>query len=149
MINEQLLEVSRYTGEGFQPLVYFNSWRVAVLNYMDALHPARINTMERHPATDEVFVLMRGRGILFLAGGETGIDEIVIQVMEPGTVYNVKPHCWHTIVLSRDASVLIVENADTGKHNSQFIQLQPSQRQLILETSQREQPEWSGASLST
>ena len=141
MIDENLLEVRTYTGAGFQPLVCFNSWRVAVLNYMDALRPDRIEVMERHPETDEVFILLRGRGILFLAGGEAAIDEILVQVMEPGTLYNVKPYCWHTTVLSRDASVLIVENADTGEHNSQFIQLEPSQRQFILETSRREQQE--------
>lgn len=148
MIDEMLLEVRNYTGEGFQPLIINMTWRVAILNYMDALRPDHIEVMERHPETDEVFVLMRGRGILFLAAGEVAIDEILVQVMEPGTLYNVKPHCWHTTVLSRDASVLIMENANTGEHNTQFVQLEPSQRKFILETSRREQQGWSRTSIS-
>jgi ureidoglycolate hydrolase len=140
MIDEKLLEVRSYMGEGFQPLVYFNSWRVAVLNYLDDIHPTKIEMMERHPETDEVFVLTRGESILFLGKGELGIEEIYFQVMEPGVIYNVKPQTWHTVVLSRNASVLIVENADTGEHNSQYTKLKPEHCQFILETVRREQP---------
>jgi ureidoglycolate hydrolase len=143
MTGDKLFEMYSYDHKGFLPLVCFNSWRVAVLNYLDDLHPARIDRMERHLETDEVFVLMRGQGILFLAGGETEIDEMIVQVMEPGIIYNLKSQCWHAIVLSRDASVLIVENADTSEQNSQYMDLKPEHRQLILETSRREQSDWS------
>lgn len=140
MISENLFEVHSYTGEGFRPLVVFNSWRVAILNYIDEIHPARISSMERHTETDEVFMLVRGQGILFLARGEREVKELHVQVMEPGMIYNLKSQCWHTIVLSRDASVLIVENADTNEQNSRYIHLDPGHRQMILETAQREQP---------
>ncbi len=70
-LNKKMLEIHEYTGEGFQPLVYFGSWRVAVLNYIEELHPAKIDTLERHPETDEVFVLTHGQGILFLVDGES------------------------------------------------------------------------------
>jgi ureidoglycolate hydrolase len=133
MIDEKLLEVCSYTGEGFRPLVYFNSWRVAVLNYIDELEPANIHRVERHPQTDEVFVLLRGQGTLFVGAGEPEMETFYAQGMELGVVYNVKPHTWHAVVLSREASVLIVENADTGEHNSQFCELHPEQRQFILE----------------
>ena len=43
----KLLEIHDFTGEGFQPLVNFGSWRVVVLNYMEDLHPAKIDTLER------------------------------------------------------------------------------------------------------
>lgn len=33
-------------------------------------------------------------------------------------MYNVKSSVWHTHTLSEGASVLIVENVDTGDHNS-------------------------------
>ena len=139
MIDEKLVEVRAYTGEGFLPLVYFKSWRVAVLNYIDEIHPARIDRVERHPETDEVFVLMCGQGILFVGEGEKEAEEIQAQVMKPGIVYNVKPQTWHTVVLSREASVLIVENADTGEHNSQYARLSPEQCRFIREIARREQ----------
>jgi ureidoglycolate hydrolase len=132
-MDEKLVETCTYTGSGFKPLVFFDSWRVAVLNYIDELEPANIHRVERHPGTDEVFVLMRGEGILFVGGGEMEVKTLKAQAMEPGMIYNVKPRTWHTVVLSRDASVLIVENADTGEHNSQFCELRPEQRQFILE----------------
>jgi hypothetical protein len=140
MGSEDFFEVHTYTGSGFQPQVVFNSWRVAILNYIDEIHPARISSMERHKETDEVFVLVRGQGILFLARGEREVEELQVQVMEPGIIYNLKSQCWHTIVLSRDASVIITENADTSEQNSQYINLEPRHRQMILENARREQP---------
>jgi hypothetical protein len=143
MIDEKLLEIRFYNGEGFKPLVIFKSWRVAVLNYLDEIHPARITRMERHPETDEVFVLLRGKAVLFLGDGHTGLEAIHIQEMEPGVLYDVKPQTWHTVVMSREASVLLVENADTGEHNSEFIGLSREHCRFILETARRLQPgEW-------
>lgn len=139
-MGEELLEIREYTGEGFQPLVYFGTWRVAVLNYIEDLHPAKIDTLERHPETDEVFVLTRGLGILFLGEGETQVANLYPQVMEEGKIYNVKPYTWHTIVLSRDASVLIVENGDTSEDKSEYFSLKPEQRRFILSFAQSEQP---------
>lgn len=139
-MNEKLLEIRDYTGEGFQPLVYFGTWRVAVLNYLEDLHPAKIDTLERHLETDEVFVLTRGQGILFLVDGDPQDANLVPQVMEVGKIYNVKAHTWHTIVVSRDASVLIVENGDTCKDNSEYMSLKPEHHRFILSISQSEQP---------
>lgn len=76
--------------------------------------------MERHTATDEVFILVRGNGMLIVGGnGKVVLDPQTIE-MKIGDIYNVKKNTWHTIVLSRDAKVIIVENEDTGKDNSNF-----------------------------
>jgi ureidoglycolate hydrolase len=139
-MGEELLEIREYTGEGFKPLISFGTWRVAVLNFIEDLHPMKIDTLERHPETDEVFVLTRGQGILFLGEGKSRVANLYPMVMEVGKIYNVKPHTWHTIVLSRDASVIIVENNDTDKNKSEYISLEPEQRHFILSVSQSEQP---------
>jgi hypothetical protein len=71
-MGEELLEICEHSVEGFQPLIYFGTWQVAVLNYIEALHLAKIDTLERHPETAEVFVLTNGLAILFLGeGGNT------------------------------------------------------------------------------
>lgn len=132
-MNEKLVEVRTYTGPGFQPLIFFDSWRVAVLNHIEEIEPANIRKVERHPETDEVFVLLRGQVTLFVGAGEPEVESLEALAMEPGVIYNIKPQTWHTIVMSRDASVLIVENADTGEHNSQFCELRPEQRRFIVE----------------
>jgi ureidoglycolate hydrolase len=133
MIDETLLEVRRYDGPGFQPLIFFNAWRVAIMNFTEELLPANLHNVERHPQTDEVFVLLRGQATLFLGEGADRLERLYAQPMEAGVIYNVKPQTWHTIVMSRDASVLIVENADTGPHNSEFCDLLPEQHQFILQ----------------
>lgn len=140
MIDERILEVRHYTGEGFQPQIYFGTWRVAILNFIESMHPARIEQVERHIETDEVFVLTHGKGILFLGEGETNFEKMHTQVMEPGVIYNVKLLTWHTAVLSRDASVLIVENGNTGEDNTKYWSLNPEQRKFVLEISRKEQP---------
>ena len=48
--------------------------------------------------------------------------------MDIGKVYNVKQHVWHTAILSWDASILIVENQDTGSENSEHCNLSEKQK---------------------
>ncbi len=128
-----MVEVYDHEGEGFKALVEYGDWRVALLHYLDDLQPEQITKMERHTATDEVFVLIHGKGVLLVGGIGANVDGIYPQVMEPSKIYNVKRNVWHTILLSRDASVLLVENRDTGRLNSEYTCLSLEQRHSILE----------------
>lgn len=130
-MDESLLEIRTHEGIGYEPLIDFGTWRVAILRYLDNLQPDRIDRMERHTKTDEVFVLLKGRGVLILGGNGARVDGISRQVMESGKLYNVKRLAWHTILLSHDASVLLVENRDTGAHNSEYASLSEEQWEMI------------------
>jgi ureidoglycolate hydrolase len=141
-MDDKLLEIREFIAPGYQPVIDFETWRVAILNFLEEIHPERIDYMERHNETDEVFVLIKGQGLLFLGEGRTRIDKIHPQVMEHGKIYNVKRNVWHTIVLSREGSVLIVENRNTNKENSNYSSLDPEQRRMIIETAQQEQSDW-------
>lgn len=132
-MNESLLEIRSYEGPGYQPLIDFNDWRVAILRYLDELQPERIDSMERHLETDEVFVLLHGRGTLLLGGNGPTLDGVQPQPMEPGKLYNVKRNAWHGVLLTRDASVLLVENRNTCRENSEYAPLSDSHRGTILE----------------
>jgi ureidoglycolate hydrolase len=138
-MDEKLLEIREFIDPGYQPVIDFGEWRVAILNYLDEIHPERIQSMERHNETDEVFVMLKGQGILFIGEGDTHIEKIHTQVLESGKIYNVKRSVWHTVVLSQDGSVLIVENRNTCKENSSYAYLDQEQRRLIIETSLWEQ----------
>ncbi len=131
-ISTTLLEISQYSGEGYLPLVDYEDWRVAILRYIDELEPQNLTKMQRHNQTDEVFVLLAGRCILFLGEGDDTVTRIHAQDMEPLKLYNVKRARWHTHTLSKDASVLIVENRDTTTHNSPEIELDPNQRAELV-----------------
>jgi len=127
-VDPRLLEIRTYEEPGYRPLVDHGAWRVAVLNYCDELLPGNLTRLQRHDETDEVFVLLRGRCILFIGdGGDAEAGEIHPVDMAPGTVYNVKRGVWHSHTLSRDAAVLVVENRDTTLDNSPFCTLSAAQ----------------------
>ncbi len=107
------MEIFDYTGEGYKTVMKYGTWRVAFLNHADRFD--QITYLERHMLTDEAFVLLEGRATLLL--GETGAPT----VMEPHKIYNVKQAEWHAIRVSPDAKVLIVENAETGRDNSEYM----------------------------
>jgi hypothetical protein len=136
-ISESLLEVRSYSGEGYRPLVDYGQWRVAVLRYHPELEPDAIGTMQRHDQTDEVFVLLAGRCILFLGEGQAQVESLHAQDMEPLKIYNVKRSAWHTHTLSHDAAVLIVENVDTTIDNSPTVSLSSAQRAELVQLTKR------------
>ncbi len=132
-MNTTLLEISDYTGEGYRPLIDYGQWRVAILRYIDELLPENLGKMQRHDETDEVFVLLSGRCLLFLGEGDEAVEAIHAQDMQPLKLYNVKRGAWHTHTLDEAATVLIVENRDTTAANSPEIELNADQRQHIIE----------------
>jgi ureidoglycolate hydrolase len=143
-MNKKLLEIHEFTGIGYKPLVDYGTWRVAILRYIDELIPGRIERVERHNKTDEVFVLLEGQAVLFLAEGDPEVVALYPQVLEPLKMYHVKRGAWHVVVLSRGASLLLVENRDTSTGNSDYAPLCSELRKLLVETAVREIPEWQG-----
>jgi len=136
-ISEKLLEIRDYNQAGYRPVVDFGQWRVALLNFSIDLLPENITAMQRHNMTDEVFVLLRGRCLLFIGEGRQSLTTIHAANMIPYTVYNVKQAVWHSHTLSEDAKVLVVENRDTTYDNSPFEALSPEQRRQIIGLSRR------------
>jgi ureidoglycolate hydrolase len=134
-MDESLVEIREYKGAGFQPLIHFGDWRVAILRWEQGLQPQKIEHMERHTQTDEVFVLLEGQATLILGGKDAIVNGAYPYVMECGKLYNVKQDVWHTILLSRDASILIVEDRDTGKENTEFCDLTGDFREEIVNLS--------------
>jgi len=132
-VDNNLLEIQWYTGDGYRPLVDFANWRVAMLNYSPDLLPENLTRMQRHNETDEVFVLLAGRCILFVGEGRDTVSRIHAEDLRPGRVYNVKQAVWHTHTLSSDAMVLVVENRDTTYDNSPFTPLNPAQHRELID----------------
>ncbi|MBE2223716.1 MAG: hypothetical protein IAF02_19405, partial [Anaerolineae bacterium] len=118
-------EVIEFNEAGYAPIVDFQSWRVAMLNYIDELEPNQINNFQCHLETDEVFVLLAGHCILFLAEVAENRQIITIHAvdMEPHRAYNIKQGIFHTHTLTQDAKVLIIENRDTSDLNSPKIMI--------------------------
>lgn len=132
-IPEKLLEIGEHEGDGYAPVVDYQSWRVAILNFSEQLLPGQLKEMQRHNETDEVFVLLRGRCILFVGDGEEKVTDLMGVDMESLKLYTVKRATWHTHTLDREAKVLIVENRLTTYDNSPFIRLSEAQQRRIIE----------------
>jgi hypothetical protein len=117
---ESLLEIREHNDPDYKPLIDYQSWRVALMNYTSDLVSEKIYRMQKHTETDEVFVLLAGKCILFLGEGNERVTEIHAVDMEPFKLYNVKRRAWHSHTFSSDAKVLIVENRDTVDANSPY-----------------------------
>ena len=114
-MNESLLEIRTYDGQGYQPLVNTPGWRVALLNDRpEEYRRETLTYLERHMETDEVFVLLSGDGTGSAPGTISAVE------MEPRKLYNVKKGVWHNLLGTPEMTLLIVENADTTKENSQY-----------------------------
>ena len=107
------IEIYDYTGESYEPTMNFGAWRVAFMNYADELE--KLNKYERHLETDEVFVLIKGEASLFIGEERERYD------MEIGKFYNVKKNAWHSMSMTENSIVLIVENDNTGLENTEYM----------------------------
>lgn len=116
---ESKIEILDFKHEGYKKLVTYDSWRVAMLNYIENLNPLLIDSVQAHLKTDETFILLEGKCILYLCDV---VDDVVVDTqgidMEQHKVYNIKKGVYHTHTLSMDGKVLIVENEDTADYNS-------------------------------
>jgi len=128
-----LIEIKEYSGEGYKSIIDYDTWRVALLKYCEELLPNEIDKMQRHDETDEVFVLLQGKCILFLADGEDKVGKIIAEDMQPLKIYNIKKSVWHSHTLSKDAVVLIVENVDTTIKNSPEIGLNKNEQNKLID----------------
>ena len=108
----ELVQIEKSDKTGYWRAVEFESWTSAFITYCDDLDIKNLSRSERHRKTDEVFCLLSGCAYLIISGGgEEPLENAEVITMEQGVMYNVKKDVWHQIVVSRDASVLIVENA--------------------------------------
>lgn len=132
-ISESLIEIREHNEPDYKPMIDYQTWRVALMNYTADLLPAKINRMQKHTETDEVFVLLTGHCILFLGEGDGSVTKVHAVDMELYKLYNVKKGVWHSHTFSEDARVLIVENRDTVVENSPFVGLSNIQCKEVVE----------------
>ena len=111
------LDILECGGEGYRRLASGAKWTVAALNYAQRFDGRNVVDLERHNLTDEAFVLLAGEATLLVGEKAERVK------MEPQKVYNVRAGAWHNIVVSQDARVLVVENADTSKDNTDYLDL--------------------------
>ena len=111
------LDILEHGGTEYRRLVNNARWTLASLNWAPRFDEANFAELERHNRTDETFVLLHGKATLLLGEKAERVE------MEPLKYYNVRAGIWHHILVSRDARVLVAENADTSKDNTEYLSL--------------------------
>lgn len=125
-IPESLLVVGESFEQKYKPILDFHGWRVAVLRYFDGVDPASLRRVERHNATNEVFILTEGQADLILfEGGDSPTDRFYVFPMRLNVAYNIQESGWHHVAMSKDAHIILVERTDTTAENSNYAELPP------------------------
>ena len=125
---DRLVEIGTYLGNGYESVIRYGGWRAAYLNNTtdEISYPTYF---ERHTQSAELFVLVEGRGKLLLSpDGEHDFEAVD---MEPLMMYNVPPTSFHATVTEPGCRLLIVENSDVSKQNSEYRDLNEAQKAHI------------------
>ena len=112
--NEERLIISESNDEGYRKTIRSGGWCVANLNYAEKFKEENLKYLERHIYTDEVFVLLEGKATLLIGKEKTRIE------MEQYKLYAVKKNVWHNIIIDEKSKLIIVENDNTGRDNTQY-----------------------------
>lgn len=127
------IEAYAHTGEGYEVLMDFETWRIGSMRHAAEYLAQNIERFQRHEGCDEAFVLLKGRCCLLTGGCGGEVGAIEGTEMERRRVYNVKKGVWHSHLVDEDAEVLVVENSDVTLENSPLCRLNAGQRGQILQ----------------
>ena len=103
-----------YNGEDFKAVKITENFKIGMLRFSERF--SRPSMWERHLKTPEIFVLLCGKAYLYTKDSEACVTKTK---MKFNTVYEVPTGEWHHVTVSKDACVLVVENADTSSENSE------------------------------
>ena len=109
-------------GNGFDLLHIFEGWKTAFITYAEQYGELKI--LKRHTQTDEAFVLINGEATLFTADGGEPIQTTVLQKEK---LYVVQKNTWHHLQASMDALLVVVENSNTNKENTECREIKKEQ----------------------
>ena len=109
-------------GSGFDTLHTFEGWKVAFITC--AKQYGELKLVKRHTQTDEVFILVKGEAKLFTADGD---EPLVTTVLEKEKLYIVQKNTWHHLKVSEDGLLIVVENGDTTKENTESKEIKKEQ----------------------
>ena len=109
-------------GNGFDVLHTFEGWKTAFITYAEQYGELKI--VKRHTQTDEAFVLVKGEATLYTADGDEPLQTTVLEMEK---LYVVQKNTWHHLKVSKDALIVVVENSDTTKENTESKEIKKEQ----------------------
>ena len=130
-MNSELIKTYYKKENGYHPFFIQEHWQVAQLNFMPIFSFTTIDRVERHRHTDEIFVLTKGTAVLIAAVIQATYISFECIQMQQGITYNVPANTWHTIAMSEDAEVIIVEKSNTHLDDCLYYLLSKSDREKL------------------
>lgn len=122
-VPKKLVEIGEYFGVGFQPVLDFEEWRVAMKRYGENTHPSKFHSVDRHNETNEVFILTEGQAEMLLMDGEKTPTQFHLFPMELNVAYSIQKSAWHHVFMSEDAHIIVFERSNTSRENSDAYEL--------------------------
>ena len=101
-------------GNGFDVLHRFEGWKVAFVTCAEQY--SEIKLVKRHTQTDEAFVLLKGEATLYTSDDD---EPLQTTILDKEKLYIVKQNTWHHLKVSQDALLIVVENENTTKENTE------------------------------
>ena len=109
-------------GSGFDVLHSYDGWKIAFITFAEQYN--ELKTVKRHTQTDEAFILVKGKATLYSSDGDEPLEATVL---EKEKLYIVKMDTWHHLQISEDALLVVVENSDTTKDNTESKEIKKEQ----------------------
>lgn len=116
---ESGIQCLAHTAEGFRRMYENGQWTVALKNAGPSNRRENVRRLERHLATDEIFILMKGRAGM-LEGRMRRDESLAVRemLMRPYEVYVIRRGTWHNTWMDEGAVFAVIENADTSYDNT-------------------------------
>lgn len=120
-------EILSYGGEGIQGVYENGNWVMCIKNWKPNNDITNIQYLEVHHATDEQFVLLKGKAVLLAAAREGERFQIDVIEMKPLQIYNVPQGIWFNTITQKDTKLVYVQDAGTTAANSEYCDMQPDE----------------------
>lgn len=107
---------------GYLPVLKNDHYLCAYITHADNHAYGKVSKVERHLTSQEIFLLLKGKGTLLTA--DPDFTETHIDHLEVGVPFCVDAGVWHYLALSEDALLFLIENNDVNAQNSQVKRLE-------------------------
>ena len=127
-------DIYSHEAEGIQCVFDNKKWVVCIKNWKPNNDVDQIQYLEIHHATDEQFILVKGKALLLVASrDEKGFDIQVIP-MEQGKVYHVPQDNWFNTITQKDTKLVYVQDAGTTGENSEYQDMTAEELESVRRT---------------
>lgn len=124
-------DIFSYEGEGIQCVYDNRNWVMCIKNWKPNNDIDQIQYLEVHHATDEQFVLLKGKAVLLAASRENDVFRIDVIPMEPCKVYNIPRETWFNTITQKDTKLVYVQDAGTTAENSEYCDMTEAELQEV------------------